>query len=384
MTMKQFTQTLFFLVFMAFAASRATAQESFKLTGYLDSYFGFYTDSTGSDFSNYPTISPRDRQFGLNVAMLSGAYSAVNVRGNFSFFWGDIPTSAWEPGSLNMIQNANVGVRLAEGLWLDAGLFNTHVGTELLLPKDNLFSSLAVNTWHEPYFHAGAELSYTASDKVFLKLVVANRYSGFADNNRKKAVGILAQFKPSEGHVISYSNIISDDTPDGTPDDATQTRFFNNLYYSYSGDKLTFQVGADLGLQANSGLVEDSDTDVDGSATMYSALIAVKYKLTPEFSMGLRGEIFNDEAGFLSGRFEEVNDQNVGQGTFRGLQTFGLTLGTEYKPTDKSYLRLEGRYLSTPSELKPYYEDGEFKNNRLDVMVTLGVYFESLNLLQAK
>ena len=53
-------------------------------------------------------------------------------------------------------------------------------------------------------------------------------------------------------------------------------------------------------------------------------------------------------------------------GTDSGLKAFGISLGTEYNPTDNSYFRLEGRYPSSDKDQKIFYEG---KNTRSEVIL---------------
>src|ERR1700746_2805557 len=118
-----------------------------KISGYVDAYYAYYTDSVGEgNYQKFPSISPRSNQFGLNTAMLTAQYDAEKVRGIVTLHFGDIPRCAWS-STFNPLMEAHVGIRLHKTLWLDAGFFRTHFGTEGLLPKENFCSSVSVNTF---------------------------------------------------------------------------------------------------------------------------------------------------------------------------------------------------------------------------------------------
>ena len=57
-------------------------------------------------------------------------------------------------------QNQIAGIKLMDNLWLDSGVFLTHVGGEALLPKNNWISSLALTTMYEPFYQTGVKLAY--------------------------------------------------------------------------------------------------------------------------------------------------------------------------------------------------------------------------------
>ena len=153
------------LVFIFLSVEKLDAQSTdstaqLKITAYVDAYFAHYTDSIDThQFQQFPSVSPRSNQFGLNTAMVTAHYDASKVRALVSLHYGDIPLSAWS-STYNPIMEANAGIRLSKKLWIDAGFFRTHVGTEGLLPKENITSSVSINTYFEPYFESGIRFNF--------------------------------------------------------------------------------------------------------------------------------------------------------------------------------------------------------------------------------
>ena len=120
------------------SAAQNIPQKKFKISGYIDTYYAYYTDSAGAnDFQKLSSVSPRSKRFWLNTAQIGIEYNAQKLRGIVTFQYGDIAeTSLSSP--LNTIMEAHAGIRLFKTLWFDAGLFRTHFGTESVLPKENL------------------------------------------------------------------------------------------------------------------------------------------------------------------------------------------------------------------------------------------------------
>src|SRR6478672_11560988 len=73
--------------------SSAVAEPSkFKVSGYVDAYYAYYTDSVGTgNFQKFPSVSPRSNQFGLNTALISFQYDAQKLRAIVTLHYGDIP-----------------------------------------------------------------------------------------------------------------------------------------------------------------------------------------------------------------------------------------------------------------------------------------------------
>jgi len=335
---------------------------TFKISGYVDAYYAYYTDSVGpGNYQKFPSVSPRSNQFGLNTAQVTFQYDAEKVRGVAVLHYGDIPVSAWS-STFNSIMEAHAGVRLCKKLWLDAGFFRTHVGTEGLLPKENFTSSVSVNTYYEPYYESGIRLNYNPNEKLAINILVLNGYGIYQDNNDKKSLGALITYAFNDKGSIGYSNYTGDDTP-LAGDSISHTRIHQSLFFNYQINKLKIQVGGDYCIQAN------SDTTGTKSATMTSGVLSLKYQLGVKFAIYAREEFFNDKPGYMSTRFTDENGKQT------GYVLTGTTGGVEYKPTDNSYVRIESRRLQTDDAQKIFTWDGKSTNTRTEVLLNLGVSF---------
>ncbi|MFI5171755.1 MAG: outer membrane beta-barrel protein [Chitinophagales bacterium] len=340
----------------------STERATIQLSGYVDAYYAFYTDSLGdADYQKFPSVSPRSNQFGLNSALITAQYDAEKIRGIVTLHFGDIPRCSWS-GTFNNIMEAHAGVRLCKTLWLDAGFFRTHFGTEGLLPKENIASSISVPTFYEPYFESGVRLNYNPNDKLAINIYGLNGYNLYEDNNKKKSLAMLITYALKDKGNIGYSNYIGDDTPSG--DSISHIRFHNNLFFNYQVKKLKMQIGVDYCAQQNS-----NSHEPDKAATMYSALAALKYQATTPFAIYARGEYINDTEGFMTGIIVDTENRHT------GVILWGATLGVEYKPTENSYVRLEGRQLQADEAQEIFYWDGENTSSRMEFAVNLGISF---------
>ena len=358
------TLTIISLALISANSSFGQGKDSSKFTisGYLDFYYALYNDSVGSGkFQKFPTVSPVSNNFGINIAQLSLNYDSRNIRGKVILHYGDLPRSAWA-GDHNYIQKAHVGIRIFKDAWIDAGFFRTHFGTEGLLPKENISSSVSTNTFYEPYFESGIRLDYAINAKWLLDIYVLNGYNIFTDNNKKKSIGLYLNFTPNARLNLGYSNYLGDDTPESI--NIPHFRIHQNLFVNYQKDKLTVQAGTDFCLQQNSQL-----KDTTKWANMFSGVASVKYGFSKNFSVYGRGEFFNDPDGFMSA----VISDNTGKLT--GYKLWGITTGLEYTPTATSYIRLEGRQLMMNSAQEIFRRDGKNMNSRGEIMLNMGMTF---------
>lgn len=102
---------------------------------------------------------------------------------------------------------------------------------------------------------------------------------------------------------------------------------------------------------------------------MESGILSMSYQAAKKIDVYGRGEIYNDPDGILSGVFVNQNNDTT------GLKLWGVTIGVQYKPTENSYVRIEGRSLSTQDSQKIFRWDNENKNNRLEAMINMGLTF---------
>ena len=229
------------------------------LSTYIDTYFAGYDNDIGQeDFQPFITAGSRDNSFGINVAQLGLKYEHKKIRGNIVLHYGDIPQATWS-GDFNTMQEANFGVKLCDGLWLDAGFFTTHIGTESFLPKNNLLSHTAYLTFNEPFYQAGARLSYDAAEDWYYEVWALNGYNDFVDNNDAKSVGALINYNITQNTSITYTNLYGRESEDGF--DREQNRLYQNIYLNHHwNEKIFLIVGFDYGTQTNSALENTSRT----------------------------------------------------------------------------------------------------------------------------
>lgn len=352
------TTYLIVLLCLSFTLTKAQDKSNFSYGGYIDTYYSYDTDRNGNSIRQFSSTAPYRDEFRINIAQFTGKYNTDNVRAVLTLHYGDIATLNW-PSNQQFIQEANAGFSPAKNLWIDAGYFLTHIGAEGVLPKGNFLTSLALATYYEPFYQSGVKISYDFSPKVYGALHILNGNNVFIDNNKNKSVGITLGVRPNSKSEIIYNNLIGNEQPAGN---IAKTRIYNNLVIKYAlGKKVDFIGGFDFVMQEKSKISDSTE-----SASLYSGLAAIKFKAAKKFSVTVRGEVYMDENGILSGVFTDTDGKST------GLKAFGVTLGMDYRPIENAYVRLEGRYLSTETKQNIFYEDS---NSRTEAIVNMGVEF---------
>ncbi len=345
------------------------AQDILSLNAYFDSYTAYFTDDLPlNEFQQFTTVSPRDNQIGINAMQLGARLDHEFVRGAITLHYGDIAKATWSE-EFQAIQEGWAGIRVLDGLWLDAGFFVTHVGTESFLPKNNLLSSTAVATYIGPFYQAGARLSWEGSERFTAALHVINGYNQFLDRNKAKSFGISFTYSFDNDLALTYTNMHGRESEENAVRD--QYLSYHNLYGSWTYGRWQLIAGGDYAWQTNSSL-----DDPEEAARMFNFLTTVRYGFTDKLSATGRFEVYNDPDGFLSGTFTEA-------GGNAGLEMTGYTAGVEYRPAAISFLRAETRYIRTRDGLDIFTDDETSGNERWEFMVTIGIYLDKYSLIRS-
>jgi hypothetical protein len=325
-----------------------------ELSGYVSSYYSHYSDENEiNGFVQFPTMAPRNDQFGLNIAQIGMQYQDQNFRSNITLHYGDIPESNW-PKPFTLIQEAHAGFKIIKNLWLDAGFFKTHIGIESIQPRENITSSISVVNYYDPYFLSGAKLTYQVNQKLSLQVNVFNGYNEYIENNKNKAIGFSALYDLNKNISFTYNFLSCDETPDNIK--TKHQRFYHNLYGTLIIKKLTLGIDVNYGSQKNTLLI-----DTTKNATMYSGLIVAKYQALKKIGIYARGEYFSDKNRILTGQ------------TNIGSYIYGATGGIEFKPTRNVSLSAEYRLLE--SENLIFKTNGYLTNQRDEYIVCLDIWF---------
>jgi Putative beta-barrel porin-2, OmpL-like. bbp2 len=279
----------------------------------------------------------RHNEFNINLGYLKGSYSAERVRANLALAAGTYMNAnyAAEPGVLKNIFEANAGIKLSKknNLWLDAGIFGSHIGFESAVSKDCWTLTRSMVADNSPYFDAGAKLTYISDNGKWLFSALAlNGWQRITrvNGNSMMSWGTQIQFKPSDKVLFNYSTFIGTDKPDS----ARLIRIYHNVYGIFNlTDKLGLILGFDIG-------TEDKTPAGNGKYTWYTPIGILKYSLNNRFALAGRVEYFNDENGVI-----------INTGTQNGFQTAGYSVNFDYFPAKNVLVRLEARNFSSKDEI---------------------------------
>lgn len=186
-----------YILLFLFLTLSSLSQDGFDIEMYIYTYYATDDrDDPNAPFRSLSVINGQKDQFGLNQIQLSASKTTKNYRGLATLQFGNIVDQAYAqtPTPYKWIQQAYGGIRLTKGLWLDVGLFTTHIGGEMLLPKDNWLSSHSMLTFSEPFYNEGARLLYELESGFNFGLFLYNSIGNFIEDNDAKTIGYLSSY----------------------------------------------------------------------------------------------------------------------------------------------------------------------------------------------
>ena len=111
-------------------------------SGYVETYYGVdFNKPPGGRKPPFLYNFTEDKEVAVNLALLKGSYITNNIRANLALAAGSYMNAnyAVEPGILGHLYESNVGIKLSGNheLWLDIGVFPSHIGFESAIGTDN-------------------------------------------------------------------------------------------------------------------------------------------------------------------------------------------------------------------------------------------------------
>ena len=329
-------------------------------SGYIETYYT-YDFGKPSNHNHPPFVYSHNRhnEVNLNLGFIKAAYQKENVRANLALMTGtyDNANLSAEPGVLKNIFEANAGVKLSKkkNIWIDAGIFASHIGFESAIGKDcwNLTRSILAD--NSPYFESGAKISYTSNNgKWFISGLLLNGWQRIqrVDGNNTPAFGHQLTFKPNSKITLNSSSFIGNDKPDSV----RQMRYFHNFYGIFQlTDKLALTTGFDMGAEQKS----------KGSRqynTWYSPVVILKISPNAKNSFAMRAEYYSDANGVI-----------INTGTPNGFKTWGYSANYDRLIRDNVMWRIEARGFSGKD--KTFEKDGRPVNNNFFLTTAIAISF---------
>lgn len=334
--------------------------DAFSISGYLETYYTYdFGNPSNHTRPSFTYSHNRHNEINLNLGYIKAAFNTDKVRANLALAAGTYMNAnyASEPNVMKNIYEANGGFKISKkhDLWIDAGIFSSHIGFESAVGKDNWTLTRSLFADNSPYFETGAKISYTTPNgKWFLSGLVLNGWQRIqrVDGNNLPAFGHQITYKPNSKITLNSSSFVGSDKPDST----RQMRYFHNLYGIFQvHEKFGVTVGFDIG-------AEQKSKGSSAYNTWFTPVLLLKVNATEKLSITARGEYFSDANGVI-----------IATGTPNNFQAFGYSLNLDYQIHNNVLWRIEGRGFT--SKDKVFMMNEKANNNNVFITTAIAISF---------
>ncbi|WP_247232840.1 porin [Telluribacter sp. SYSU D00476] len=346
---------------LTFAQTDSTRQQTAEVTvaGFVDAYYAYDFNKPATSYRQ-PFLYNHNRhnEFNLNLGLVKVGIEHSRYRANLALQTGTYPNDnyAAEPGTLKNIFEANVGIALSRtgNLWLDAGVFASHIGFESAISLDNWTLTRSLLAENSPYFLTGAKLSYQPHEAWQLQVLVLNGWQRIQrlPGNSLPSFGTQVNYSPAEAVVLNWSTFIGTDDPDTT----RRMRYFNNFYGQFQlSPRVGLIAGFDVGVQQRTQHSSSYDA-------WLSPVLIARYTFTDNWAAALRAEYYQDPTGII-----------IRTGTPNSFKTAGVSMNLDYTPVPNMAWRIEGRWLNSRDRL--FERGSSFVADNIFIVTSLAVRF---------
>ncbi|MEZ4789273.1 MAG: porin [Flavobacteriales bacterium] len=296
-----------------------------KLSAFVDVYYAYDLGHPADDERpQFIYQYDRHNEVDLNLGLVRADFTRDRVRSALGLMAGTYAQAnlIGEPELLRNVFEARVGMKVfkKKELWVDAGIFPSHIGMESAIGIENWTLTRTVIAENSPYYLSGAKLTWTVSSRWEFAAVFNNGWQRLRRvQNNTPCFGTQALWSPRKGMKLNWSTFLGSDTPDSLG----YYRVFNNLWWSWEGAKWCAQLGADIGLQENGrGAWDDWQGCVGVLRRRWKNGVATV----------VRAEYYSDDQQVI-----------LYTGTPHGLTTVGYSLGMDIEVMPDAFVRFEGR-----------------------------------------
>jgi hypothetical protein len=331
-----------------------------KVSGYLETYFGYdFNKPTDNNRPGFIYSHNRHNEANLNLGFIKGSYESGMVRANLAVMAGTYVNAnlAAEPGVLKNVFEANAGIKLSKSanLWLDAGVFSSHIGFESAISKDCWVLTRNISSENTPYYESGVKMTYGTDDgKLTTTVLYLNGWQRMTrqNGNSQPAGGLQLTWKPSDKITVNYSNYLGTEGADSV----RVRRFYHNVYSIFQlTDRFGVTLGFDYGTQQKSKGSEDKNK-------VLSPVAIAQYKINSKWALAGRAEYYKD-----------INSVFISTGTANGFKTAGYSLNIDYAPISNAVVRLEGKVYDSKDKI--FVRDLNFVNHDAALTASIAVSF---------
>jgi hypothetical protein len=362
--MKKLYLTILFLISLLAVRSQTDSstwrvKPKISFSGFVDLFYAYDFNEPKTNYRQaFLYNHNRHNEINVNLGLLKLSVKHLKYRANIALHAGTYVTDnyAAEPVILKNIYEGNAGLSLNKknNLWVDAGVFSSHIGFESAISKDNWTLTRSLLAENSPYYLSGVKLTYNPNESLELGTIICNGWQRIkrVSGNSLPAFGTQIKYSKAEKIILNWSTFIGTDSPDSI----RKMRYFNNFYIQVQPvNRLGLIAGFDIGAQQ----VKKSSSMYN---TWFSPIVIVRYALSEKWFTSLRAEYYEDKYGVL------INTLSP-----NGFKTKGLSVNFDYLPIKNIVCRLEARWLNSFDRI--FQKNNNFTNDNYCVVTSIAASF---------
>lgn len=297
-------------------------------------YFDYILNDTVEDFGrrDYTSYPLYANQFSLSYGYIQAQYEIKDkVRLRFALHAGHVVESLYygEKTSLRSVREAAIYYYFSPKIAIEAGIFPSYYGAEIVLFKENLHSTRAYIADFTPDYEAGVRLHYHANKYNTLRFMLLNGWQEIKDENGRKALGFTWSLNNPNKIVGDWNMYFGNEAPAGST--TSLYRFYVDWYYKiWLGKRWIVFPMFDY-------VVQERPMGMGGFHHVTCPAISVRYILDKKQQWSATGRY-----EYLMNKSDIV--QELYTGTANGWQSHSYTFTLEYAPLPQVTFRAEGRY----------------------------------------
>lgn len=306
---------------------------------FVDGYYAYdFGRPRGIDRA-FTTQAVRHNEFNVNLAYVEARMAGARVHGRLALQAGTSVQSNYAgeytvgtvsgPSLVRDIQEAYAGVKVGKALWIDGGIFFSHIGMETFISRDNPTYTRSLAADYTPYYEAGVRATWQTTPALTATAVIVNGWQNITENNQDKAVGVRLDWSPASVATLSYYDFFGNETGSG------RLRTLNGVGAKLSpAARITLLGNFDYGTQRRA--------DDTGSDTWYGTALIGRVQVAPPVALSARAERYADPAQVI-----------VKTGQPYGFRTDGASVGVDVVPAPRALWRTELRVLRSEHPVFP-------------------------------
>lgn len=333
------TRTLFVvfaLLLTSLAHAQAPADTSIRVAfaGFVDAYYAYDFGEpvtfdrsfvTGAPFTTQPA---RHNEFNVNLAFIEAVVTSARVRGRLALQAGTSVQANYAgepsvggvsgPTLTRHLQEAYAGIRVTPRLWVDGGIFFSHMGMESWISRDNLTYTRSLVAEYSPYFSTGVRATWV-SGALTARVDVVNGWANVSETNEDKGLGLRFDLAATPTTTLTYFGFLNSE-------DGGRRRLLNGVGIALAPSPRVSVLG-----QFDYGSIENVNEALDNS-TWYGFTAMGRVRLSPTLALAARVERYDDE-----------DQVNIVTGLPSPFQANGLSLTFDVAPAPRILWRSELR-----------------------------------------